>query len=240
MRAAEQNAGLGETLTAAAARAYHKLLAVKDEWEVARLIAAPEFATTLAGTFEGPYKLHFHIGAWPFARPHPQTGVMGKGEAGSWAMTAFRVVAKLRFLRGTWLDPFRNSAERKLERRLVAEFEADVDDVIARLSAANHALAVRLLGVPETIKGYGRVKEASAADAARRAPRRSASSRRRRHRWRWRHDCKGQDDRRDRGVRRAWGSGRRSGGEAGGVRWRRSTTRPRRRPGFASGWGRKR
>ena len=166
VRAAEQGAGLGETLTAAAARAYHKLLAVKDEWEVARLIAAPEFATTLAGTFEGPYKLHFHIGAWPFARPHPQTGVMGKGELGSWAMTAFRVAAKLRFLRGTWLDPFRSSDERTLERRLVAEFEADVDDVVARLSAANHAAAVRLLGVPETIKGYGRVKEASAADAA--------------------------------------------------------------------------
>ncbi len=91
---------------------------------------------------------------------------MGKGELGSWAMTAFRVAAKLRFLRGTWLDPFRNSAERTLERRLVAEFEADVDDVVARLSPANHAAAVRLLGVPETIKGYGRVKEASAADAA--------------------------------------------------------------------------
>ena len=166
VRAAERNAGLGEALTAAATRAYHKLLAVKDEWEVARLFAAPEFAATLAETFEGPYTLHFHIGAWPFARPHPQTGVMGKGEAGPWAMTAFRLLAKLRFLRGTLLDPFRNSDERKFERRLISEFEADVDDVLARLSATNHDAAVRLLSVPETIKGYGRVKEASAADAA--------------------------------------------------------------------------
>jgi indolepyruvate ferredoxin oxidoreductase len=75
-------------------------------------------------------------------------------------------MAKLRFLRGTWLDPFRNSDERKLERRLVAEFEADVNEVVARLSGTNHAAAVRLLSVPETIKGYGRVKEASAAEAA--------------------------------------------------------------------------
>ena len=166
MRAAERSAGLGEALTAAAARAYHKLLAVKDEWEVARLFAAPSSPQRSPRRSRARTRLHFHIGAWPFARPHPQTGAMGKGEAGPWAMTAFRLMAKLRFLRGTWLDPFRNSDERTLERRLVAEFEADVDDVLARLSATNHAAAVRLLGVPETIKGYGRVKEASAADAA--------------------------------------------------------------------------
>src|SRR5271165_6786426 len=109
VRAAEQAAGLGEALTAAVARSYHKLLAVKDEWEVARLFAAPEFGRALAQEFDGPYKLHFHIGAWPFARPDPRTGVMGKGEAGPWAMTAFRVMARLRFLRGSFLDPFRNS-----------------------------------------------------------------------------------------------------------------------------------
>ncbi len=81
-------------------------------------------------------------------------------------MTAFRILATLRGLRGTWLDPFRNNDERKLEARLIAEFEADVDDVLAKLDAANHAAAVRLLGVAETVKGYGRVKEASALDAA--------------------------------------------------------------------------
>src|SRR5271165_462077 len=113
--AAEQAAGLGEALTAAVARSYHKLLAVKDEWEVARLFAAPEFGRALGQEFDGPYKLHFHIGAWPFARPDPRTGVMGKGEAGPWAMTGFRVMARLRFLRGSLLDPFRNSDERKLE-----------------------------------------------------------------------------------------------------------------------------
>ncbi len=166
VRAAERTAGLGEALTAAAARSYHRLLAVKDEWEVARLFAAPEFQKALQAEFEGSYKLHFHIGAWPFARPDPQTGVMGKGEAGPWAMTVFRVLTRLRFLRGTALDPFRNSDERKLERRLIAEFEADIDDLIARLALENHALAVRIASLPEAIKGYGRVKEASAAEAA--------------------------------------------------------------------------
>ncbi len=166
VRAAERKAGLGEALTAAAARSYHRLLAVKDEWEVVRLFAAPEFEQGLRAEFEGPYKLHFHIGAWPFARPDPRTGVMGKGEAGPWAMTAFRLMARLRFLRGTFLDPFRNSDERKLERRLLAEFEADIDDLIARLAPENHALAVRIASLPEGIKGYGRVKQASAAEAA--------------------------------------------------------------------------
>ncbi len=166
VRSAETKAGLGEALTAAAARSYHRLLAVKDEWEVARLFAAPEFAQALAEEFDGPFKLHFHIGAWPFARRDPRTGAMGKGEAGPWAMTAFRLMARLRFLRGTLLDPFRNSDERKLERRLIGEFEADIDELVARLAPGNHALAVRIASLPETIKGYGRVKETSAAEAA--------------------------------------------------------------------------
>ena len=93
--AAERNAGLGEALTTAVARAYHKLLAAKDEWEVARLFAAPEFQQALTREFEGDYKLHFHIGAWPFARLDPSSGKMKKGEAGPWAMRAFRVMARL-------------------------------------------------------------------------------------------------------------------------------------------------
>ena len=166
VRAAERNAGLGETLTTGVARAYHKLLAAKDEWEVARLFAAPEFQEALAREFEGSYKLHFHIGAWPFARPDPASGRMKKGEVGPWAMTAFRAMARLKFLRGTWLDPFRNSDERKLERRLLAEFEADVEDLTQRLTPGSHPIAIRVVNSYETIRGYGHVKEASAAEAA--------------------------------------------------------------------------
>ena len=166
VRAAERSAGLGEALTTAVARAYHKLLASKDEWEVARLFAAPEFQQALAREFEGAYQLHFHIGAWPFARLDPASGKMKKGEVGPWAMTAFRMMARLKFLRGTLLDPFRNSEERKLERRLIAEFEADVADLTQRLTPASHPIAVRVVGAYETIRGYGHVKEASAVEAA--------------------------------------------------------------------------
>jgi len=166
VRVAERNAGLGEALAAAVARAYAKLLAAKDEWEVARLFAAPEFREALAREFDGDYKLHFHIGAWPFARLDPASGRVKKGEAGPWAMTAFRLMARLKGLRGTWLDPFRHSEERKLERRLVAEFEADAADLTQRLTPASHASAIRVVESYEAIRGYGHVKEASAAEAA--------------------------------------------------------------------------
>ena len=166
VRDVERKQASGEAMTHAVARAYHKLLAVKDEWEVARLYASPDFQAALNQEFEGSYKLHFHIGAWPFARPDPQTGAMGKGEAGPWVMTALRILARLRFLRGTALDPFRNSDERKLERRLVAEYETDIDGALARLTPASHDAAVRLANLPETIRGYGRVKEANAVTAA--------------------------------------------------------------------------
>jgi indolepyruvate ferredoxin oxidoreductase len=91
---------------------------------------------------------------------------MKKGETGPWAMIAFRVMARLKFLRGAWVDPFRFSDERKLERRLIAEFEADVADLVQRLTPSSHPAAVRIVGSYEAIRGYGHVKEASAAEAA--------------------------------------------------------------------------
>jgi indolepyruvate ferredoxin oxidoreductase len=163
---AETRAGLGQTISLAVARTYYKLLAAKDEWEVARLFAAPEFQKALAREFEGSYRLHFHLGAWPFARVNATTGLMTKGEVGPWAMIAFRIMARLKFLRGGWLDPFRNSEERKLERRLLAEFESDIDGFVTTLTPATHTVAVRVVQAYETIRGYGRVKEASASEAA--------------------------------------------------------------------------
>jgi len=81
-------------------------------------------------------------------------------------MKAFRVMARLKILRGTWLDPFRNSEERKLERRLIGEFEADIADLTQRLTPAFLPTAIRVVGAYEAIRGYGHVKEASAAEAA--------------------------------------------------------------------------
>ena len=231
VRAAEQAAGLGEALTVAVARSYHKLLAVKDEWEVARLFAAPEFGRALAREFDGPYKLHFHIGAWPFARPDPRTGVIGKGEAGPWARSAFRVIARLRFLRGSLLDPFRNSDERKLERRLLAEFEADIDDMIARLAPETHALAMRIASLPEFDQGLRagqggerrRSRESARQRTATAASEEDADGARRMHH-------KGQNNRGDGRLRRP-----RRGGGRGGRRTRRVDRRPRLRALAAGG-----
>ncbi len=163
VRAGEQRAGLGDALAKSVARYHFKLLAPKDEWEVARLYTSAAFREQLAQTFEGDYKLHFHAGAWPFGRVDPATGKAVKREVGPWLMTAFAVLAKLRFLRGSVLDPFRNSAERRLERQLLAQYETDVADWIGRLDARNHAVAVRLASLPEKIRGFGHVKQEHAA-----------------------------------------------------------------------------
>jgi indolepyruvate ferredoxin oxidoreductase len=165
VRAGEERAGLGDALAKSVARYYFKLLAPKDEWEVARLYTSPEFRQQLEQTFEGDFRLHFHVGAWPFGRVDPKSGKAVKREVGPWLMKAFAVVAGLRFLRGSVLDPFRNSEERKLERRLLAQYEADVAKWVAGLHAGNHAVAVKLASLPEKIRGFGHVKAEQAAVA---------------------------------------------------------------------------
>ena len=160
--AAERAAGCGDRLSRAVARCHFKLLAIKDEWEVARLHAAEDFRRELEATFDGGYTLRFHLGAWPFARTDPTTGSPVKGEAGPWVLTAFRWMARLRGLRGTWLDPFRNSPERQLDRKLLAEYEADVERLIAGLDAAGYERAVSIASLPDRIRGYGHVRAASA------------------------------------------------------------------------------
>ncbi|SIR47200.1 indolepyruvate ferredoxin oxidoreductase family protein [Pseudacidovorax sp. RU35E] len=164
--AAESRLGRGEALTRAVAHNYHRLLAVKDEWEVARLYAHPDFEAALAREFEGDYTLRFHVGAWPFAKTDPSTGKAIKAEAGPWLLTAFRWMARLKGLRGTWLDPFRHSAERTLDRRLLAQYEADIEALLANLSAESQPIAAKLAALPAQIRGYGHVREAQAAKAA--------------------------------------------------------------------------
>ena len=213
---------------------------MKDEWEVARLFSTWEFQRALDQEFEGPYRLHFHIGAWPFARPDPQTGVIGKGEAGPWMMTAFRAMARLRFLRGTWLDPFRNSDERKLERRLIAEFEADVGDFLRAYPPTTHPTAVRLLGPSRDDQGL-RAGEGSERGGRGQGARHGAPPA----------EC-GEDTDGDCGMTvkgktivvtgafGALGGGRRSGGEAGGVGGRARLSPRRRRRACTIGSGRTR
>ena len=116
--------------------------------------------------FEGDFKLHFHVGAWPFGRTDPKTGKPVKREVGPWLMNALSVMAKLRFLRGSLVDPFRNSAERRLERELVARYEGDVEALLSELSAGTLPTAVKIAALPEKIRGCGHVKGANAAAVA--------------------------------------------------------------------------
>ena len=158
VRAAEKP--LGRThLTEAVARQYAKLLAYKDEYEVARLYAAPQFAARLAATFEGDYRLQFHLAPPALGRR--------KRAFGAWMMPVFRVLSSLRRLRGSALDVFGYSEERRTERRLIAEYEALVEELLASLDAERHALAVALASLPEAIRGFGHVKAISITEAKR-------------------------------------------------------------------------
>ncbi|HEY1383301.1 MAG TPA: indolepyruvate ferredoxin oxidoreductase family protein, partial [Dongiaceae bacterium] len=154
-----------QALSIAVARYYAKLLAYKDEYEVARLHADPAFRERIAAQFEGDYKLHFHLAPPAVSHADPVTGRIRKKQFGPWMMTAFKVLARLKGLRGTAFDPFAKSDDRKLERQLLAEYEALIGEIMAGLTAENHAAAVALASLPEQVRGYGHIKEAGAANA---------------------------------------------------------------------------
>jgi indolepyruvate ferredoxin oxidoreductase len=145
-------------LTEAVARYYFKLLAIKDEYEVARLHSEPAFRDKLASMFDGDYRLNFHLAPPLLSRPDPVTGKVAKRRFGPWVVPAFAVLAKLRFLRGTALDVFGYTQERRTERSLIGEYEKLVDELLGKLAADNHAVAVELAGIPEEIRGYGHVR----------------------------------------------------------------------------------
>jgi indolepyruvate ferredoxin oxidoreductase len=147
-------------LTEAVARYYFKLLAIKDEYEVARLYAETDFVSRVAAQFEGDYKLTFNLAPPIFNKPDPLTGVPKKSVYGPWMLKAFGVLAKMRRYRGSALDIFGRSAERRMERALIGEYEKTVAEILAGLTPQNHATAVDLASVPEYIRGYGHVKEA--------------------------------------------------------------------------------
>ena len=159
-RVAEAERGLGQRgLAEAVARAYFKLLAYKDEYEVARLYTNGDFQARIAEQFTGDYKLRFHLAPPLIAKRDPDTGHLRKSMYGPWMLKAFALLAKLKRLRGTPLDPFGYSAERRRERRLITEYEAVVSELLAGLTAGNHALACEIASVPEHMRGFGHVKE---------------------------------------------------------------------------------
>ena len=167
VRTAEQDKVGGTKLAEAVARYYAKLLAYKDEYEVARLYTDGAFLKKIEGMFEGNYKVNFHLAPPLLAKPDPQTGEPRKMQFGPWMLGAFKVLAKLRGLRGTALDVFGRTEERRMERALIGEYEKTVDTLLQGLTRDNHALAVEIATLPETIRGYGHIK-AKSADTARR------------------------------------------------------------------------
>ena len=140
------------------ARYAYKLMAYKDEYEVARLYTDGAFAVELERHFESDVRLEFHMAPPVFAARDPDTGLPRKRSFGPWMMRALRVLAKLKRLRGTRLDPFGRSEERRTERRLVEEYEALVRELVQGLGYENHGLAVNIASLPEGIRGYGHVK----------------------------------------------------------------------------------
>ena len=155
-------------LAAAVARVYFKLLAYKDEYEVARLHAAPEFRRRLEATFEGDYRLEFHLAPPLLARRDPATGEPRKSRYGPWMMRAFGVLARIKGLRGTMLDPFGYTRERRRERGLIERYERVVSSLIDDLDHANHAIAIEIASLPDRIRGFGHVKARSIEEAVRR------------------------------------------------------------------------
>ncbi|MFT7775374.1 indolepyruvate ferredoxin oxidoreductase family protein [Roseateles sp.] len=160
VRSVEAQLGKGQRLTQAVARYYAKLLAIKDEYEVARLYTDGRFMAAMKEQFENWESLSFHLAPPLIARPGAD-GRARKIELGSWTFTAFKWLAKFKGLRGGALDIFGRTEERRMERQLINDYEKLVDEILASLNSDNLNTAVELARLPEKIRGYGHVKHAN-------------------------------------------------------------------------------
>jgi indolepyruvate ferredoxin oxidoreductase len=158
VRATERRLGQGDDLTRAAALNYFRLLAFKDEYEVARLHVDHAFRRAIAASFEGDYRIAHHLAPPLLAQVDPETGEPIKRRYGAWIVTAFRILASLKGVRGTVFDIFGRTEERRAERRLIVEYEATIRRLLDALDGRSLALAVEIARVPEKIRGFGPVK----------------------------------------------------------------------------------
>jgi indolepyruvate ferredoxin oxidoreductase len=165
VRSAEKDKTNSSKLTEAVARYYAKLLAYKDEYEVARLHSDGELRKKIQGMFEGDYKVVYHLAPPLLSKTDPLTGEPKKITFGAWMGGVFKVLAKLKGLRGTAFDVFGYTEERKTERALIREYEETVGRLLAELSPQNHALAIQIASLPEEIRGYGHIKATSVTAA---------------------------------------------------------------------------
>jgi indolepyruvate ferredoxin oxidoreductase len=163
-RVEDQKTGTSK-LAEAVARYYAKLLAYKDEYEVARLYTDGAFRRKIDHMFEGDYKLVFHLAPPLLSKPDARTGEPAKMAFGGWVLPLFRLLSKFKTLRGTAFDLFGRTEERRMERALIAEYEQTVDALLDGLTRDNHDLAVEIASLPESIRGYGHIKAKSVTAA---------------------------------------------------------------------------
>ncbi len=146
-------------LTEAVARYYFKLMAYKDEYEVARLYTNGDFMKKIRSRFEGNFKLKLHFSPPLFSRRDFHTGEPIKSPFGSWIFPAMKILTRFKFLRGSLFDPFSKTKERKMERQLILEYEQTMNEILRGLTKKNHNLALEIAKIPEKIRGFDLVKQ---------------------------------------------------------------------------------
>jgi indolepyruvate ferredoxin oxidoreductase len=163
VRASETAAGLGGHLivTKAVARYLSKLMSYKDEYEVARLYTDGDFIKRIDQQFEGDYKLEFHLAPPILSRPTKPGGEPRKIALGGWMMTGYRILAKMKGLRGGFFDIFGKTAERRMERRLIGEYRMMIEGLLPRLNPGMQVQIEAIAALPDMVKGYGHVKDAN-------------------------------------------------------------------------------
>ena len=156
-----KNTGLATVV----AKAAFKLMAYKDEYEVARLYSEPEFLEKLEEQFEGDYRLQFNLSPPIIAPKDKNTGKPDKIQIGAWVLTVFGLLAKFKFLRGTKIDPFGYLSDRKIERDLIEQYFDTIELLIKGINSDNYELAVEIAAIPMSIRGYGHIKHESVLEA---------------------------------------------------------------------------
>jgi len=158
VRSVDKDPEAGDSLSYTVAQQLFKLMAYKDEYEVARLHSDDTFRAKLDAQFTGNYSIRFHLAPPLLSKADPNTGKVKKYEFGSWLMPVFRILAKLKWLRGTRWDVFALASERRKEREDLVRYQADLAEVCDRLAPDNYRAAQRLMKLPEKLRGYGHVK----------------------------------------------------------------------------------
>jgi len=153
-------------LAEAVAENYARLLAYKDEYEVARLYSDPKFREQIANQFEGDFHLEFHFDPPVLSKADAETGRHSKRRFGPWMSKMMGLLSRFKGLRGGWLDPFRNNPDRQLERRLIRDYESTLETLLTHLTGDNLETAIALARLPEEIRGFGYIKQAAAEQAA--------------------------------------------------------------------------